>query len=40
MYDLPGRVDVTEVVITGQVVDGGAAPTVVREDAAREDASA
>jgi ATP-dependent Clp protease ATP-binding subunit ClpX len=31
MYDLPGRDDVTEVVITEQVVSEGAEPTFVRE---------
>ena len=31
MYDLPGRVDVCEVVITAAVVDDGAEPTIVHE---------
>jgi ATP-dependent Clp protease ATP-binding subunit ClpX len=33
MYDLPGRVDVTEVVITEAVVRDGAEPTLVHENA-------
>jgi len=39
MYDLPGRVDVTEVVITEATVRDGAEPTMVHETAQTESAA-
>ena len=39
MYDLPGRVDVTEVVITEATVRNGAEPTMVHETAQTESAA-
>jgi ATP-dependent Clp protease ATP-binding subunit ClpX len=39
MYDLPGRTDVQEVVITEHVVREGAEPTLVCEGAAEEEAA-
>ncbi len=40
MYELPGETDITEVVVTEQVVREGAEPTLVREGAAAKAAGA